>query len=312
MKDFERLGRQNTHTASNDASTVDNHGKGLDADLVQDPEQMLEQELIHAVPKDPVLEKMFRHISSHMTQKHVAIYLKLNFIKLAAVHTMKETDKSEADLVLALQALELDPAKCIVYTRDGPARKAYKAGRALEQNHKRVSKNAAIKLRRYIHDSEVQIPQVYHRTSVDDVSVVWYAICSDSHYSQSESLDLCHPLEFRVLVITHLHLIGGTPSQHKTLKKSKRTPYQQFLDLLPGFLSMARCSQTSHLGYSTKAPTTGPWLCQYAESLEALDVDCWMSKAAPRTGTAGPLLSPESLLRTDLSSCHLLTSYLVC
>jgi hypothetical protein len=218
---------------------------------------------------------MFRHISSHVTQKHVATYLKLNFVELAAVRAVEEIDMKQADLVLALQALELEPAKCIIYTRDGPARKAYKARRALEQSHKKVSKNSALKLRRFICDSGVQIPQVYHRTNVDDVSAVWYAICSDNHYSCSESLDLCHPLEFRVLVITHLHLIGGTPSQHKTLKKSKRTSYQQFLDLLPGFLSMARCSQTSRLGYSTKAPTTGPWLCHYVANPKALNVDRW-------------------------------------
>jgi hypothetical protein len=157
---------------SSTVSIVDNDGKNLDADLIQDPEQILELEFIHAVPKDPVLETMFRYISSHVHQKHVATYLKLIFVKLAAVHAMKETDKKEADLVLALQALELDPAKCIIYTREGPARKAYKACRALAQNHKRVSKHSAIKLRRFIYDSGVRIPQVYHRTNLDDLSAV--------------------------------------------------------------------------------------------------------------------------------------------
>lgn len=38
---------------------------------------------------------------------------------------------------------------------------------------------------------------------------------------------------------------------------------------------MARCNQTGRLGYSNKAPAIGPWLYQFAASLEVLDVDHW-------------------------------------
>jgi len=110
---------------------------------------------------------------------------------------------------------------------------------------------------------------------VDDLCAVWYAILSDSHYSCSKSLDPCRFHEFRVLVITHLHLVGGTPSHHQTLKRPKHTSYQQYLAMLPDFLSIARCKQIGRLGFSTKAPTDGPWLFQYAASLEALDIDRW-------------------------------------
>lgn len=67
----------------------------------------------------------------------------------------------------------------------------------------------------------------------------------------AELWQLCHPYEFRVFVVTHLRLIGGLPSQYQMLRKPKHTTYQQFLTLLPDFLSMARCSQISRLGYST-------------------------------------------------------------
>jgi hypothetical protein len=281
MDDPNRLCQEDIHTTSDDvpapstASIIDEDNKNLDAFLIQDPQQLLELELIHAVPKDPVLDVIFRHLDSQALHKHVAVYLKINFIKLAAIHAMKETDQKEADLVLSLQALEVDTTKFTIYARDEPAQKANKAARALTQKHKRVTKKSALQLNWFIRHSTIQVPNVYRRTNVDDLCAVWYAVNSDSHYSCSESLGPCHPLEFRVLVITHLHLIGGTPSQHKILKKPKRTSYQHFLDLLPGFLSMARCSQTGRLGYSTKAPTTGPWLLQSASSLEALDVDRW-------------------------------------
>lgn len=73
------------------------------------------------MPKDAILETIFRHLDSHGLQKHLAVYLKLNFIKLAAVHAMKEADKNGADLVLALQALVVDTTKCTIYARDGLA-----------------------------------------------------------------------------------------------------------------------------------------------------------------------------------------------
>jgi glycerol dehydrogenase-like iron-containing ADH family enzyme len=40
---------------SSTVSIVDNDGKNLDADSIQDPEQILELEFIHAVPKSTLL-----------------------------------------------------------------------------------------------------------------------------------------------------------------------------------------------------------------------------------------------------------------
>jgi hypothetical protein len=261
MEDSKRLCEKDAHTASDVASTpltvsiIDNASKSLDASLIQDPVQILELELIHTVPKDPIIETIFRRFNTHVPDKTVASYLKLNFIKLAAVHTMKESEKQEADIILAVQNLAID--------------------RALAQKHKRVRKSSAFKLQQFIRDSGVQVPKVYQRMNIDDLCAVWHAINSDRHYSCSENLDPCHSFEFRVHVITHLHLIGGTPSHHQMLKKPKHTTYQQFLTLLPDFLSMARCNQTGRLGYSNKAPATGPWLYQYAASLEVLATDSW-------------------------------------
>lgn len=281
MNDPKRVSQKATHTASNDAAVpctvpiVKDNDEYLDACLNQDPLQILERELIHEVPKDPVLEIIFRHIDSHVSDTRVAAYLKLNYIKLAAIHAMKEADQKEADLTLALQTLEVDTTKYIIYARDGLAHKAQKAGRALAQEYERLLKNSALKLKQFIRDSRAQVPKVYKQINVDDLCAVWYAINSDSYYSCSKSLDPCHSREFRVLVVTHLHLVGGDPSHHQELRKPKHTSYQQYLALLPDFLSMARCRQIGRLGYSIKAPTDGPWLFQHAASLEALDIDRW-------------------------------------
>jgi len=277
----ERLCQKAIHTASNDAAApsivpiVKGDDEDLDACLTQDPVQILERELIHDVPKDPVLETIFRHINTHVLDTRVAAYLKLNYIRLAAIHAMKEADQKEADLILALQTLEVDTTKYTIYVRDGLAHKAQKACRALAQKYRRLPKNSALKLKQFIRDSRVQVPEVYKKINVDDLCAVWYAINSDSHYSCSKNLDSCRSHEFRVLVVTHLHLVGGTPSHHQMLKRPKRTSYQQYLTLLPDFLSIARCKQIGRLGFSTKAPTDGPWLFQYAASLEALDIDRW-------------------------------------
>lgn len=281
MDDPKRLYQKATHTVSNDAaasptvSIVKSDDEYLEACLNQDPVQILEHELIHDVPKDPVLEVIFRHVNAHVPHTRVAAYLKLNYIKLAAIHAMKETDQKEADLILALQTLEVDTAKYTIYVRDGLAYKAQKACRALAQSHDRLLKSSAFKLKQFIRESKVQVPKVYKQINVDDLCAVWYAINSDSHYSCSRSPGLCHPHEFRVLVITHLHLVGGTAAHHLELKKPKHTSYQQYIALLPDFLSMARCKQISRLGYSIKAPTDGPWLFQHAASLEALDIGRW-------------------------------------
>lgn len=289
MEDPNRLCQEDTLIASENASapssatTIENNDLNLDACLIEDPVQFLEDELIHAVPKDPVLETIFRHVDSHVPRNCVAAYLKINYIKLAAVHALKETDQQEADLVLTLQALEVDTTKCIIYARDGPAQKAHKACRALKQKGNNLPKLSAVKLTKFIRDSGTKIPKVYHHKNLDDLCAVWYAINSDYHYSCSKSLDPCRSHEFRVLVITHLHLIGGSPSHHQELKKPKHTSYQQYLALLPDFLSMARCKQIGRLGFSTKAPTDGPWLFQHASSLEALDSDRWTELSDKRS-----------------------------
>jgi hypothetical protein len=282
MDDSTRLCQKDTHTTSSLVSAsstipiIGNDEENLNTSLIQDPIQVLELELMHAIPKDPVLETMFRHFESHIPDdKRVATCLKLNYIKLAAAHAMKEAENQDADLVLALQNLDVNNTECTIHTKDTPLKKAINAFRALAQKHKRVRKSSAFKLQQFIRDSGAQVPKVYQRMNLDDLSAVWYAINSDRHYICSESLDLCHPHEFQVFLITHLHLVGGTPSHRQMLKKPKYTTYQQFLALLPDLLNKARCNQPGRLGYSTKAPTTGPWLYQYAASLEALDVDRW-------------------------------------
>jgi hypothetical protein len=164
MNDPKRLCQKDVHTASEDASApstvliVDNHDKNLDASLIQDPEQLLELELIHAVPKDPVLDTIFRHLSTHVTDNRVATYLKLNFIKLAAVHAMKDFDEDEADLILALQKLRVDTTKSIIFARDAPAQKAMKACQALALEFQDVRKNCTYKLKQFVRDSGVEIP----------------------------------------------------------------------------------------------------------------------------------------------------------
>ncbi|KEQ77506.1 hypothetical protein M436DRAFT_77389 [Aureobasidium namibiae CBS 147.97] len=248
----ERLCQKAIRSASNDAVApsivpiVKGDDEDLDACLTQNPVQILERELIHDVPKDPVLETIFRHINSHVLDTRVAAYLKLNYIRLAAIHAIKEADQKEADLILALQTLEVDTTKYTIYMRDGLAHKAQKACRALAQKYGRLRKTL--------------------RSS------------SSSLYATpgfNKNLDSCRSHEFRVLVITHLHLVGGTPSHHQMLKRPKRTSYQQYLTLLPDFLSITRCKQVGRLGFSTKAPTDGPWLFQHAASLEALEIGCW-------------------------------------
>jgi len=152
MDDTNHLCQGDTLTTSENASapssvaTVENTDPNLVACLIEDPVQFLEDELIHTVAKDPVLETIFRHVDSHVPKKRVAAYLKFNYIKLAAVHALKETDQKEADLVLALQALEVDTTKCTIHASDAPAQKAQKACRALMQKANNLSKSSAIKL----------------------------------------------------------------------------------------------------------------------------------------------------------------------
>jgi hypothetical protein len=125
MNDSKRLCHESVHAVPEDASAlsdvpmIDNEDASLNTCLIQDAEQLLELELIHTVPKDPVLDTLFRHLNSQALHKHVAIYLKLNFIKLAAIHAMKESE--ETNLILALQNLMADNNNCTLYVTDEPA-----------------------------------------------------------------------------------------------------------------------------------------------------------------------------------------------
>lgn len=69
------------------------------------------------------------------------------------------------------------------------------------------------------------------------------------HYSCTMSDNLCHILESRVPVITHLQLLGGSPSHHKVLKKFKRTSHLDARALLSDFLRIDGCTQIGLLGY---------------------------------------------------------------
>ncbi|KAG9598189.1 hypothetical protein KCU77_g4553, partial [Aureobasidium melanogenum] len=215
-------------------------------------------ESIVAVNKDPVLMAMFRQLDDHVRTKNsqsklVARYIKLTLAKLAVIRNVKETEIEFPELMLAMQTLEVDTENTTIAEGDEPAQKVIKAGRALRSSYSNVCKDA----------------------TQDDLCGVWYAIASDRYYQTNEILVPCYSYEFRVLVITYLHLVGGTPSHYTTLKKPKHTPYQQFLDLLPDSLSFSRCEQTARLGYSTRSPTTGPWKYQFASSLSALDPKNW-------------------------------------
>ncbi|KAH0356132.1 hypothetical protein KCU83_g1118, partial [Aureobasidium melanogenum] len=173
--------------------------------------------------------------------------------------TRCETEIEFPDLMPAMQTLEVDTENTTIAEGDEPAQKVIKAGRALRSSYSNVCKDATRKLKQLIRDTNIHVPKVYQQNKEDDLCGVWYAIASDKYYQTHETLVPCHSYEFRALVVTYLHLVGGTPSHYTTLKKPKHTPYQQFLDLLPDFLSFSRCEQTARLGYSTRSPTTGPW-----------------------------------------------------
>ncbi|KAH0388468.1 hypothetical protein KCU92_g667, partial [Aureobasidium melanogenum] len=244
------------------------------------PAQTLEIETIVAVNKDPVLMAMFRQLDDHFRTKNsqsklVARYIKLTLAKLAVIRNVKETEVEFPELMLAMQTLEVDTENTTIAEGDEPAQRVVKAGRALRSSYSNVCKDATRKLKQLIRDTNIHVPKVYQQNKEDDLCSVWYAIASDRYYQTNEILVPCYSYEFRVLVVTYLHLVGGTPSHYTTLKKPKHTPYQQFLELLPDFLSFSRCEQTARLGYSTRSPTTGPWKYQFASSLSALDSKNW-------------------------------------
>jgi len=83
------------------------------------------------------------------------------------------------------------------------------------------------------------------------------------------SVNACHSLKIRVLVITHLQLIGGTPSHHKFQKEPKRTAYSSCLALLSDFLCIGIYIQIGYSSYSIEASTTDLWLDGFAARLEA-------------------------------------------
>ncbi|KAH0366614.1 hypothetical protein KCU65_g5235, partial [Aureobasidium melanogenum] len=268
MDDLERLAAMETHGASKDTE----HGA---TDTTAPPViQIPEVEMMVIMSKDPVLTTIFDSLDK-ATNKRAATYIKLSFTKLAAIRELKEECREHADLLLSLQNMQIDKSDCTFNATDGPSQKANKACRAMRMSSSNLPKRAATKLTQLIRDSRANIPRVYRATDVDDLCAVLYAITSDRHYQCNESLAPRIYYGFRVLVVTHLHLVGGTPSHFKVLQRSKHVTYQQFLSLLPDFLSGARCNQVGRLGYSTKAPTTGPWKYQFASSLTALDPKHW-------------------------------------
>lgn len=241
----------------------------------EEPIEIPEIELMAAVSQDPVLLSIFDDIKNQIRNKDIATYLRLNFARLTAIRDMKESDMAIGDLLLALQSLEIDTTKSTFNATDGLAQKANKASRALVKMYPKMATRAAYVLMQLIRHSRVQIPVVYQQTRVDDLCAVWYAIRSDRYYQANEIVDPCIDYGFRVLVVTHLHLVGGTPSHFKVLQRPKHMRYQQFLGLLPDFLSVARCKRAARLGCSIKTPITGPWKYQFASSLCALQPGCW-------------------------------------
>ncbi|KEQ67376.1 uncharacterized protein M437DRAFT_80024 [Aureobasidium melanogenum CBS 110374] len=260
---------------NNNSTPQEDPAKDSAKEPAEESIQIPEIELMAAVSKDPVLLLIFDGIKKCIRNTRIATYLRLNFAKLTAIRDLKESDMAIGDLLLALQSLEIDTTKSTFTATDGFAQKANKAGRALAKLYPNVAKRAACVLLQLISESDVQIPAVYHQSRVDDLCAVWYAINSDRYYQSNETVASCIDYGFRVLVVTHLHLVGGTPSHFEVLQRPKHMRYQQFLGLLPDFLSVARCKKSARLGYSIKTPTTGPWKYQYASSLNALDPKHW-------------------------------------
>lgn len=266
MEEFERLAQMDTRNASND----------IDHDVAAAPPviQIPEVEMMAIISKDPVLITIF-DVLDKLSNKRAVTYIKLSFTKLAAIRELKEECREQADLLLSLQNMHIDASDCSFDATDGPCQRVNKASCAMRMSNANLAKGAATKLTQLIRDSKVQIPRAYRATDVDDLCAVWYAISSDRYYQYDEVLAPCIEYGFRVLVVTHLHLVGGTPSHFEILQRPQHMQYQQFLDLLPDFLSVARCKQAGRLGYSAKAPTTGPWKYQIASSLGDLELECW-------------------------------------
>ncbi|CAD0082215.1 unnamed protein product, partial [Aureobasidium vineae] len=180
-----------------------------------------------------------------------------------------------SELMLVMQTLEVDKKNATITEVDGPSQKVIKGGRALRKLYSNVYKDAMRKLKQFIRDSGAQVPKVYNQNKETDLCGVWYAIVSDRHYQNNKLLIPCCLYESRVLLITHLHLLGGSPAHYTIVKKLNYTSYQQFNDVLPDLLGYSRCEQAARLGYSTTKPTAGPWKYQFAPSLDALDPGCW-------------------------------------
>lgn len=209
-----------------------NNNSALDAsDKLDDSVQNLDVESIAAVYRDPVLMMMFRELDDHVLARNfrtklVARYIKLTLAKFAVYREAKECETEFPEIMLAMQALEIDADNATITEADGPAQQVIKAGRALRASYSKVCKDATRKLKQLIRDTGAQVAKVYNENKEDDMCSVWYAIKSDKYYQANEILVPCHRYEFRVLVVTHLHLIGGTPCHYKPLKKPQHTPYQ--------------------------------------------------------------------------------------
>ncbi|KAG9688358.1 hypothetical protein KCU95_g9842, partial [Aureobasidium melanogenum] len=274
MDDLERLAAMETRDACN-------HTEHDTTDTTAPPVvQIPEAEMMVIMSKDPVLTTIFDALDK-LANKQAATYIKLSFTKLAAIRELKEECREQADLLLSLQNMQIDTSDCTINATDGLSQKANKACRAMRTSNSNLTKRAATNLTQFIRKSQVNIPRVYRATDVDDLCAVWYAITSDRHHQCNEFMAPRIYHGFRVLVVTHLHLVGGTPSSFKLLQRPTHMSYQQFLSLLPDFLSVSRCKQAGHLGYSTKAPTTGPWKYQFASSLNALDPKHWEILSEP-------------------------------
>ncbi|CAD0106562.1 unnamed protein product [Aureobasidium uvarum] len=237
------------------------------ADLYDDLAHTLDLESI------PVLDDRFRNKNAR--SKLVARYIKLTLAKFVVVRDVKETETELSKLMMAMQTLEIDKGNVTITEADGPAQKVIKTTRAIRKLYPNVDRAAKRNLKPLSWNSGARVPEVYNQNKEADLCGTWYAIVSDRHYRNNKLLIPSCLYETRVLLITHLHLLGGTPAHYTVMKKLNYTSYQQFIDLLPDLLSYSRCEQAVRLGYSTSNPTVGPWKYQFAPSLDALDPECW-------------------------------------
>ncbi|TIA24205.1 hypothetical protein D6C83_08037, partial [Aureobasidium pullulans] len=221
---------------------------------------------------DPVLKSIFRQVDDRFGISHLTTFIKLYFAKLAGIQDMKKDDSGDVEMMLDLNALQIDETKCIIKETDTLAQKAIKALRTLGIAYPRVRRNASKKLNQLILASGAQVPNIYERGRMDEWCAVLYAINSDQHYQPRECRGFQSRFLFRVSIITHLNLIGGKPAAFEALTKGLDMAYDKFLEILPGMVQIARCKQRSRRGYATNTSILqGSWLYQFAPELSSLN-----------------------------------------